>query len=353
MKNKVTRFLAKQWALIWVFVALAVLGGIISYAAYTKANKGKSVVATYDEAGDRFSSNYMNIGSPSENYQSAYAINNQTAPTASISICNYAQGNPGYYYDRDIEYRLTIELVKYDGTAVSAAEIGDKNITVSFGTNSYTFDNEHLSIGSDWNGKLLRGQSSTDICSITFDVKQIAELDDDTKTKLYIQMTATPYPASSYRDLHSISMRMGVDKRHDEAKADWEGYFNDVANAKTATSAAPIALGSKDLDGFNYAIEGIGKGQIELKYNSNKIEINQAFVSEVSGTLSSADAEGIRTLTFSVNSNDTKTGETITAYGISRYDTQFYKTSKTVSDYETWYQINGYITSFKFTEDAS
>ena len=125
-----------------------------------------------------------------------------------------------------------------------------------------------------------------------------------------------------------------------------------MATALFISAESPIALGSKDLDGFNYAIEGIGKGQIELKYDSTKIEINQQFVSEVSGTLSPADANGIRTLTFNVNSNDTLTGDVI-AYGISRYDTQFYKTSKTASDYETWYKINGYITSFAFTEDAS
>lgn len=58
MKRKIIRFFTKQWALIWLLVALAVLGSIISYAAYTKANKGKSVVATYEESGDRFSSNY-------------------------------------------------------------------------------------------------------------------------------------------------------------------------------------------------------------------------------------------------------------------------------------------------------
>ena len=90
-----------------------------------------------------------------------------------------------------------------------------------------------------------------------------------------------------------------------------------------------------------------------MKYDSTKIEINQQFVSEVGGTLSSADTAGIRTLTFNVNSTDTLTGDVLTAYGISRYDTQFYKTSKTASDYETWYKINGYITSFAFTEDAS
>ena len=353
MKRKIIRFFTKQWALIWLLVALAILGSFVSYAAYTKANKGKSVVATYEESGDRFSSNYMNIGSPSENPQYAYAIDNLTAPTASVTICNYAQGNSGFFYDRDIDYLLSIQLVKSDGTAVSAAEIGDKSITVSFGSNTHTFDSSNLSIASSWSGKLLRGQASTDICNITFDVKQIAELDDDTKTKLFIQMTATPNPTTNYRDLHSISMRMGVSKRHDQAEANWEGYFNDDASAKTATVDSPIALGSKDLDGFNYAIEGIGKGQIELKYDSTKIEINQQFVSEVSGMLSSADANGIRTLTFNVNSNDTLTGDVITAYGISRYDTQFYKTSKTASDYETWYKINGYITSFTFTEDAS
>lgn len=366
MKEKVMRFLAKQWALIWIIAAVAVLGGMFTYATYTKANKGKSVVATYEEIGDRFSSNYLNIGTPSENPQYAYAIDNSTAPSASVTICNYSQGNSGYFYDRDIAYTLSVALVKSNGDPVSAAEIGEKSITVqltaSAGNQSVTFDKNNLTAISNWGGTLRRGQPSNDICNVTFDAGQIAELDDNTKTKLYVEIIATPTPRDNYRDLNPISMRMGVAKRENEVEAAWEGYFNDNPSSKVATSDAPIAITSGTYDGFNYVIEGIGKGDIELRYDSTKIEINALFVTEVNGTLSSPDANGIRTLTFSVNSNDIvddngtvddKTDDVVTSYGINRYDTQFYKTSVSEADYPNWYTINNYITYFHFDEDDS
>lgn len=115
----------------------------------------------------------------------------------------------------------------------------------------------------------------------------------------------------------------------------WSGYVNETGSRDNTSSATPAPT----LDDYNYVIEGTGKGTIHLTWNTTYLELNREFINELSSAEDYSYTAG--DLTFKVDSNVT-----------SRYDTQFYRTGRALTYYDTWSEVNGYI-SCTFTPDAS
>lgn len=110
-------------------ILLVILFSVIGVAEYTKSSRGKRVIASMNAADVLFSSNYLSTFGPNaySHKDYIYTGSEDLAGTATITVCNYAQGNPSHYYDRDISYKLKVRLVLSPSGAMINATSSDIN----------------------------------------------------------------------------------------------------------------------------------------------------------------------------------------------------------------------------------
>lgn len=348
MEKRFERLFNKYWLICWVlFASLAFmsLGGVV-WAEYVKTNSAKLVVAREGESGKMFSSNCLQQGQSMAN-TTVYVDSEDTELIEFVRIANYAQGNPGKPYSRSVNYSLNIGLVYLDNGQYipfsDTSKIGDRYITVSinggetlyFGKHNSSY--EHVSETYTTSRTLHGGSPNTDILRVEYsaDQKDLLTNPDPDFPKMYLEITATPTPASSYLDLEPLKGRLDLRLTGQVQSVVWSGYINEVG-AKSDITPAPTP--ATTLDDYNYVIEGVGEGTITLTWNATYLELNKDFVTEISAIEGNSSTSN--SLTFKVDSSD-----------ISRYDTQFYRTGQALNNYDTWAEVNGYITC-DFTPDS-
>ncbi|WP_164173628.1 hypothetical protein [Ruminococcus flavefaciens] len=340
--KRIVDFLKKYWISVWIFVvSLSLVSVGVVYAFYNKTSTAKSVVARVGAVGKHFSSNYLQRGSAIMDVP-LYVNEADTEPGDFVRIFNFAQGNPGDPYRRQITYTLKMRMVYHDGNDfvnATQAIVGDRFITAEFNETTYTFGKNGAGYSNlegwlELSGSLAGNTASTDTVKVTYSADQITELTENAPTplpeKLYLEIVAEPTPPESYLDIEKIQARLDLRLNGSVVPVTWNGYFNDEG-AKNAAAGDPLL---SSLEGFNYVIEGVGEGTFTLSWNSEYLSLNQNFITSTGGTYTPAvdNAEPkIDTLVFTVNSNT-----------ISRYDTQFYLTG--VADpASTWGEIKGYV----------
>ena len=370
MNRAIKSFIKRRWIFVLIGMALVLsLSVFIAHAAYTKTNTAKLVVARYGETGSLFSSNYLQpqtVNNITTAYIYVSAPDEGKAAEDSgdkVRISNFAQGNQAVFYDRAINYSLSMKLVyNNNGTyetvssANAATIIGEQWIKASVGGTDYIFgyDAEHstpenpvyLNLTERTASSSLRGrQSSTDVIEVMYSANQVEELINPSTpvplTKLYLEVTATPTPSSAYKDINPIGARLCLALAGTVDATNWEGYFNDEPGARNVKADGTTVNVSASLDGYNYVIEGVGSASVTIKWNTNYLELNEGFILDTLGqeSVPVADENGIKTLSFTVDSRTA-----------SRYDTQFYRSgTKTDADYDTWNKLVSYVT-FEFTK---
>lgn len=346
MKNPLKTLSKKRTAAIITvsFCSLLLILSLVVMSSFINMNFEKLIVAKYGKTGILFSSNYLKVGRPETSYVFVQApANAQSAQdgTGSIRISNFSQGNQTIFYGRTINYTLSARLVYMDNDSfVSATDniIGNRTISLKLGNNTYTLGktaNNTYNTEVEFSSSLIGRQSSTDNITVTFDSTQVASLIETPENykPLYIEVTATPTPLISYSDLGVISGRLCLALSSTEAAVNWEGYFNDDAEARTVTAAdETITPLSRPMDGFNYVINGFGSATITLRWNSNYIELNKGFIKDTLGNASElqADELGWKTIEFTPAE--------------LHYETQFYKSGTYAPDcYDTWNEILSYV----------
>lgn len=359
MNDSIKKFIKRHWILLWIILTgIALISSVTVYAAYTKTNKAKLVVARYGENGDLFSSNYLKSGVITN--VPIHVKADATTAGDNVRISNFAQGNQAVPYDRTINYTLTMRLLynnngSYEPVTSENAStvIGTRYITASIGSNNYTFGYIAPSEeGADGTYSLnevtvpsaattLEGRvPSTNSIAIGFDPSQITELTTPSGLpRLYLEMIATP--PTSYKDISTLQARLYLGLAGDDTTAYWEGYFNDEASAREAEpNAETETLVAKAYEGYNYVLEGVGEGTVTLSWNSNYLELNEGFIVDtLKVSVPLPDSNGIKSIAFTVDSTNKE----------SRYDTQFYRSgSKEASDYSSWNKINSYV-EFSFS----
>ena len=123
--------------LMMVAVSLTIVGA--AYAAYTHSQNVQRTVASYDEAGELFSSNYLISGTGSDNIRTVTVSSPTISAVAGISICNYAQHNPGRFSDTDIEYSISATLMKRQGENLKVYLLSLKDKNQNILSDAYTF----------------------------------------------------------------------------------------------------------------------------------------------------------------------------------------------------------------------
>ena len=344
--------ISKLTAFVSIFlVFITVLSLVYVFAEYTKSSRAKRVIATYGTGGMLFSSNKLepesNTSLSGQNFTNFCILSNPTViltgtenteASSDITICNYAQGNPGRVNDSDINYTLYAKLVKVDGTTVTNAESTDvsndinviltyKNSTITLGkvpganegeytyTPSYSFSSATLS----------RGETSTDTCNVRFSSGFNTNANG-------IRLFLAAIPENG--DLLPITAMINTSVRSAQTQSGWSGYFNELGAQSPADTTLPQPM---DLDGFNYVITGTGAGTVTLKWQSDKIAINQVFLRSFTPTITptATTINGVTwsSVTIPVDSDI-----------VNRYDTQFYFVDKNSTDFANWTQVNSYVT---------
>ena len=133
--KRIVDFLKKYWISVWIFVvSLSLVSVGVVYAFYNKTSTAKSVVARVGAVGKHFSSNYLQRGSAIMDVP-LYVNEADTEPGDFVRIFNFAQGNPGDPYRRQITYTLKMRMVYHDGNDfvnATQAIVGDRFITAEF-----------------------------------------------------------------------------------------------------------------------------------------------------------------------------------------------------------------------------
>lgn len=356
MKKKEKKKLNNKKPLVIVLIIIGLLllaSPVIIYAAYTNTNSTKLVVAKYGNIGFLFSSNRLKIGTTETSYIFVDQLEeNESAQDieGNVTISNFAQENQAYFYERVINYAFSAKLVYNnngtytDVTAANAASIVGTS-WISYKLNNGTvvklgYDNGSYVVSGSFNSTLPGRQFSTDNVTLTFSADQVSELMNPTgKQHLFIELTATPTPAQSYKDLREISGRVCLALTSQETLISWEGYFSDESAARdvkaTDTPATSVTLA---LDGYNYIIDGFGSATITLRWNSNYLELNEGFILDTLGlnALPTANGAGWKQIQF-------------TPTDITHYELQFYKSGTQSADkYDTWNELVSYVT-FSYT----
>lgn len=305
----------------------------IVYAEYTKSTIGRRVVAPRDTEGLLFSSNLLAPTEPSSNHKVLYTKNASNDVRNEITICNYAQGNPGFLYDHNIEYHLFAKLVKPTQggyvDAISSDIVSGYDIKLKFKGQEVTFNSAKLS--HTFSNSILNANIiSTDNYLLTFDKNF-----NDGTSDICIQVSAElvgNYPGiSNLNAIFSTAVSGAIEENH------WEGYFSDSSAVSEDDTTNP-----SELDGFNYTITGSGIGTIKLSWLASALEVNQLFLLELGETPSEETISGVRWkyIEFEVDSNIT-----------SRYDFQIYRVFETTDSFASWEIVKEYV-KFEYTKPA-
>ena len=127
MRKKDNRIKRSRGVLIFLLLLSLLFGNACkkTYGAYTNSQRAQRTIAAYDSGGDRFSSNYLNPGNSRDNVRTLFVTDPSIRPTAVVTVCNYQQGKQTRPNDQEIEYDVTVQLVKYDGITWQPCAKGD------------------------------------------------------------------------------------------------------------------------------------------------------------------------------------------------------------------------------------
>ena len=340
MKGSNFKFSRRLTLIILVIAIVAVaVASVAVYAEFTKSSRAKRVVASYESEGLLFSSNYMlrtaNNPSAASNRKVIYTGNPANPVITTVSICNFAQGNPGKQYERDIIYRLYAELVVVSGNSrrpATAADVGSLEVTLEFKDGSpVTLDASNLSYTFSPDSTLDHRAASTDLCVLTF--SSGFNTDED---GICLFLSATPI--GNYIGILPIDAIFNTSVSTEQVIELWHGYFNEAGALGVQNSADP-----DEYDGFNYVITGSGVGTCRLSWNTERLAVNELFLdvfnldlSDVGSTTVSGDVWNY--IDFPVDSDV-----------VNRYDTQFYRSDGDVNSFADWNAVKDCVT-LVFTE---
>ncbi|MCR5458017.1 MAG: hypothetical protein K6F14_08065 [Clostridiales bacterium] len=271
--RKVLEVIKKHWIIIWLSVAIILVGSFATYAAYTEIASIKRVVSTQTTPGEMFSSNCM---------QTEIFNLRLTTSEYIVTVCNFDQSKPTMYNPLSIAYVLSAEIMvkrgdDYYTMAEFKTEYASEYAAYVAKAANYsickTYDDENPStllsntpiVFSEENGftvtfdsdTLAPAKSSVDRYNVAIDSDAIS----DTDTDIYVHVWAVPSEPASLRRIDGRLYGATVTIE----KASWTGTMME-------SDCATV-----DYDFYNYIITGSGSGTIDILWNPDKFEINPFF----------------------------------------------------------------------------
>lgn len=318
----------KQREVLWIIPVILLVVFAISWtlAAYTGINSVKRVVSTHGSGGVLFTSNYLVSVSRDAETASVKRItySGTSDPSIFVSVCNYEQGNRTAVHDTPILYNITVTLVDKSGNPITEempedfpqkdTEGNDLDLTDWVSSYSVTWKKptggpvlQPFTLGTEGyqvvfeNVTLPAGIPYADYYQITLNGKLLEYVG----VKVEALPTDTALPKLGrvlYASIQTVTQ-----------KAQWNGIFTDDTN-----------IPSKEYDGFNYRIYGVGAGEFTLSWDTRFVDIGKWDLEKLA--VLPTETDGVKTITLPVNSAD-----------VSEYSIRFYRTQNACED-ETWKQ---------------
>lgn len=330
MKEKLIKFLKKQWLHIWILVAVIALSTMGVKAAYISANSTmKRVVVSTSSQGKLFSSNVLvedGVNTYVPRYFSQLTDTTRTYPV-DIYLWNYNLANPAKWYSEDIDYSITFTFTDSKGTALTQAEIGNRTVIIededgnpletldgTTPTLTYTKSSESL----DYNASISAEKHYTLKYSGNWNLDE----DTDICVKVDVQLDDGG-DDSKYLDLSPVGGIIGLKKTTNTESAGWQAYVSERVDGKTVT----------DCDGYNMVVSGSGAATITIKWDTRYLGCNKNFYSDTIYEFGTY-ADSTKEVTYSAPEAGSNIAtivikaDTASAYtsNRNRYDIQFYKT---------------------------
>ena len=247
----------------------------------------------------------------SENVTRSTVPKTNVSENATVEVHVY-----NYIYPKEAVYRS--ETTKYDVTATIGTlgendtfqELTDKSglegltYSISHNTETYTFSTSNLTHHTFSECSIAGDKANQDLFTLVFDKSELGS-----QAKNYcIKLEAEPYDNELDKLIGYIKVRYSK-----AVSVGWKGEVEELDTSKI-----------NSYDGFNYYLEGNGKGQITFRWNRSKVTINKDFLNNPNNKFvgfenapvesSLTETDGYVSLTLKVDSSKQ-----------NRYEIQFYK----------------------------
>ena len=258
----------KRWIAVWLILACAALLVTGTYAAYTKVEYVKRVVASKNVTETiLFSSNYLflrNEGT-TEYPLRMIPVGTESNASVTVTVCNYLQNDLSKINEETIHYKLIAKLADLNGNAIEATTsvsyidkdgkedtITGSNLAQKIEINGSAFDSG--SITYQTTGTLTGETAQTDFYTITCSQEDVPILN-----AISIQIEAIPDGNSGQKLIGQL--RLGSGFQH---TTPWNGDFTGLPSGSTAKH-----------DAFNYVISGTMEQTMRLKWDASKVTLGK------------------------------------------------------------------------------
>ncbi|MBR4361722.1 MAG: hypothetical protein IKP42_03130 [Ruminococcus sp.] len=338
---KIKSVFKKHWLIISLVVLLMSSVGIIVWARYEDANnKMKRTIVSLAETDEkRFTSNLLTrTESPSPK---TYPVSDGAKVTIDgvdyyklqVIVRNYTPTDTLHFYETDIQYTLTAELVNVGGTAITDSA---KAAMVLYGNNSaFTLENGKYSMSDT--ETLTAAQNSTPHDK-TYDFYFNAAL-LDANDNVFVKIDATPTNDTIRSDVGSLQGIIGISRQATEIVKTWSGTFSDEGAALNNQNGHDVEASA--YDGFNYIIQGNGARKVSLTWDNTKLELNPFSISELKSISDAIDGTDSTTWSQTSTGNNTTIVFKVDSERCPRYDVQFYMKGE---ELDSWDTVIGYVT---------
>lgn len=262
----------KSWVTIWLILVCAALLVTGTYAAYTKVEYVKRVVASKNRTETvLFSSNYLSQRViDSQAYPTRMIpVGTQSDASVTVTVCNYPQSDLTRVNEQTITYTLTASLVDindnpitaetiitYQDTEGNQATITGAQLAGKIKINDTDFDSTDITYSAE--GTLTGGTAESQFYKITCGKDDIPIL-----SAISIRMQAVP-------DDNNIGMKLMGQLRlgtNYQQRTSWTGTFSGLPNADNELTT--------DHDAFNYEISGTMEQTMRLSWNRKRVTLGR------------------------------------------------------------------------------
>ncbi len=263
--NKISKTIKKYWITIWLIVAAISFSLITTYAIYTRITIAKRVVSTQAGASSLFSSDYMSEGGTKTIEPKTDTTTN---PEVSVHVYNYIYPKEAVYRSNVTEYDLVATIGKFDESEVfheisdedEISDLEDMTYSITYNATNeiFTFGGENGTNHTFYGCSIAGEAANSDSFTLVFDK---SELGNNAK-EYCIRLVAYPYDNDLPRLTGDVMVRYSK-----QASVGWSGEVEKLDNSII-----------NSYDGFNYYLEGNGKGKITFKWDSRYLTINKEFL---------------------------------------------------------------------------
>lgn len=345
--KKIIRFAKKQPFLLWILIALITLTSIISYAAYDDFNSVmKRVIVASEGKRTDFTSNYLVKGNEGVyTHKTLYRSESQDSHYETDLVIRNYDPDADYPYEMNIEYDLLATITDSSGTPITdfsrffSNENSPANKTViirndsgvalctftltsaTSGIQTYTISEQVIDFIKGKPGELKYKlefsnwslESDSDLC-----IMLVTKLDRGTGE-------------TRYSDLEDIGAVLGLNKNQESVQNGWRASISEIEQAVTGAV------------GYNLVLTGSGKSDITIKWDTDKVSVNELFrgtesvfdlhsgevvFTEAPSKLDSQNTDTWATIVIHADANLDRSGEAKLGEYRNYYNIQVYSTGE-------------------------